>query len=199
MTQRELKREEIILKAMEIFAKRGIDGTSIKDLAEYLGTTKSYFYFYFSSKDEIIFSIQKYIMDSAISHLKRLKEMNITAAKKVEGWINWHFDALKENKTEVDFMYQAMFSKYVLKTKEKFKQEFRNMHGLYASLIADIVKEGQKRGEFRNSSDSTLLASLMVGSLFSGVKLAYLGFMDVERIREDVKKSILMMLGYEKV
>lgn len=199
MTQRELKKEEIILRAMEIFAKEGIDGTSMQDLAEYLGTTKSYFYFYFSSKDELIFSIQKYIMESAISNLKRIKKQNIPAAKKVVKWINWHFDTLMKNKTEVDFMYQAMFSKYILRTKEKFKQEFKNMHGLYVSLVVDIVNEGQEKGEFKNTSNPTVLASLMVGALFSGIKLAYLGFMDAEGVNEGVKKSILMMLGYEGV
>lgn len=199
MTQREAKKEEIILKAIEIFAKRGIDGTSMKDLAEYLGTTKSYFYFYFSSKDELVFSIQKYIMDSAISNLRNLKIRNISPVKKVEEWVNWHFNVLKENKTEVDFMYQAMFSKYVLKTREKFREEFRNMHKLYVNLISDIIREGQESGEFKNPSNPVVLSSLMIGALFSGIKLAYVGFMDMERVREDVKRSILTMLGYEKV
>jgi hypothetical protein len=39
----------------------------------------------------------------------------------------------------------------------------------------------------------------MLGSLFSGLKAAYLGFKETDYIKEGLKSSLLMMLGYEEV
>ncbi len=193
------KRGEIILKAMEVFAKNGVDRTSISDLAQHIGTTKSYFYFHFSSKEDLIFSIQKYIMDGAISHLERVISLDLNPAEKIKAWIDWNLDMIRERKVEVDFMYQAMFSKYVAKFSRERREEILEIHRKYISLVGKIIREGQERGFFKNPYDHEILATFMLGSLFSGLKAAYLGFKETDYIKEGLKSSLLMMLGYEEV
>ncbi len=43
--------------ALRLFTEQGFEGTSIKDIADAVGTTKSSLYYHFASKDEIIRSI----------------------------------------------------------------------------------------------------------------------------------------------
>jgi len=193
------KREEIIKGAMEVFVKNGIDRTSLSDIAEHLGTTKSYFYFHFSSKEDLIFSIQKYIMDSAISYLESTVAKNITPAEKIKSWIDWNLDRVKERRVEVDFMYQAMFSKYISKFSRERREEILEIHRKYINLVGEVIKEGQEMGIFKNPYNPTVLATFMVGSLFSGIKVVYLGIEDADYIKESLKFSFLMMLGYEGV
>jgi len=193
------KREEIIKGAMEVFVKNGIDRTSLSDIAEHLGTTKSYFYFHFSSKEDLVFSIQKYIMDSAISYLESTVAKNITPAEKIKSWIDWNLDRVKERRVEVDFMYQAMFSKYISKFSRERREEILEIHRKYINLVGEVIKEGQEMGIFKNPYNPTVLATFMVGSLFSGIKVVYLGIEDADYIKESLKFSFLMMLGYEGV
>ncbi len=193
------KKEEIILKAMEVFARNGIDRTSISDLAEHIGTTKSYFYFHFSSKEDLIFSIQKYIMEGAISYLKGIILRDINPVEKIKVWIDWTLDGIRERKAEVDFMFQAMFSKYIFRFSKERREEILEMHRKYIELVGKIIMEGQNSGKFKNPYDPSLLAALLVGSLFSGLKIAYFGIEDTDYVREGLKFSLLMMLGYEEV
>ncbi len=193
------KKEEIILKAMEVFARNGIDRTSISDLAAHIGTTKSYFYFHFSSKEDLIFSIQRYIMEGAISYLKGIILQDINPVEKIKAWIDWTLNGIRERKVEVDFMFQAMFSKYISRFSKERRKEILEMHRKYIELVGRIIMEGQNSGKFKNPYNPSLLAALMVGSLFSGLKIAYFGIEDTDYVREGLKASLLMMLGYEEV
>ncbi len=195
----DIRKKEIMLKAMEIFAEKGIDGTSMRDLAEYLGTTKSYFYFYFSSKDDLIFNIHRYIMETAIRFVEGLSRGNLSPKRKVESWIRWHFEYIRRRHVFVNFMYHAMFSKYSFKAHKMYKGEFERLHKRYVKAISEMVKQGQEAGTFKNSANPLLVSSLIVGSLFSGVKLAYRGIFPVDEVENAVKESILAMLKYEKV
>ncbi|WIM98792.1 helix-turn-helix domain-containing protein [Actinoplanes oblitus] len=47
-------RTEILRVALELFTERGFEGTSIRDLAEALGMTKSSLYYHFAGKEAII-------------------------------------------------------------------------------------------------------------------------------------------------
>jgi TetR/AcrR family transcriptional regulator len=51
------KRTAIRQTAAALFAERGFDGSSMSDLAERCGTTKSGLYHYYASKEEVLFDI----------------------------------------------------------------------------------------------------------------------------------------------
>jgi AcrR family transcriptional regulator len=59
MQDRELgtTRARIQRVALELFAERGYDKTSLRELAERLGMTKASLYYYFKSKDDIVQSL----------------------------------------------------------------------------------------------------------------------------------------------
>lgn len=51
------KREAILDAALELFAARGVDHTSMSDLASAVGIRKASLYYYFSGKEELVDSI----------------------------------------------------------------------------------------------------------------------------------------------
>ncbi len=50
-------KEKIIEKAIELFEKKGFSTTSIQDIVDELGVTKGSFYYYFSSKEQLLMDI----------------------------------------------------------------------------------------------------------------------------------------------
>lgn len=48
-----LNREVIVAKALEITAREGLDGWSMRELSSELGVVNSVLYHYFSSKDDL--------------------------------------------------------------------------------------------------------------------------------------------------
>jgi AcrR family transcriptional regulator len=50
-------REQIRTVALEMFAERGYDGTSLREIAERLGITKAAVYYHFKTKEDILVSL----------------------------------------------------------------------------------------------------------------------------------------------
>ena len=63
----EERREAIVQRAAELFAKTGFLGASVADLAEACDTSKSLIYHYYTSKEDILFAVMQ-------SHLDQLTE-----------------------------------------------------------------------------------------------------------------------------
>jgi len=52
-------RDEILKVALDLFTDKGFEGTSIRDIADALGMTKSSLYYHFVNKDDIVASLMK--------------------------------------------------------------------------------------------------------------------------------------------
>jgi AcrR family transcriptional regulator len=59
----ETTKERILSVAIDLFAQRGFDAVSLREIAEAAGVRKATLYYYFTSKDEILENIIGYIME----------------------------------------------------------------------------------------------------------------------------------------
>jgi AcrR family transcriptional regulator len=64
------RREEIIAAARELYETKGLSRTSVKDITEYVGVTRSLFYRYFQDKDEITSQVLEVYVDEFIEGLQ---------------------------------------------------------------------------------------------------------------------------------
>ncbi|WP_449538551.1 TetR/AcrR family transcriptional regulator [Ferdinandcohnia sp. Marseille-Q9671] len=72
-----VKKQLIMEKALELFAKQGIEATSVQQITEHTGISKGAFYLSFKSKDELILALIDHFMEqitSDIDHLVKNKE-----------------------------------------------------------------------------------------------------------------------------
>jgi len=58
-----LRREEILLEAVNQFSTRGLDTVSVEDIAKEVGCNKSLVYYYFGSKDDLRDAVMKKLID----------------------------------------------------------------------------------------------------------------------------------------
>jgi AcrR family transcriptional regulator len=55
--QAQRRREQLIEAALAVFARQGVDGTSIKDIAGAAGVAPGLLYHYFDSKDDLVAAV----------------------------------------------------------------------------------------------------------------------------------------------
>ena len=67
----ESKRRRVVTTAARVFAKRGYDQTSIKDVADELGVAAGGLYHYFSGKEELLIAICDELMDPLLAEARR--------------------------------------------------------------------------------------------------------------------------------
>jgi AcrR family transcriptional regulator len=66
------KLESILRTAAQIFAEKGYDKASIRDIARATGVSLSGLYYYFNSKEELLFLIQDHAFGTLLGNLERL-------------------------------------------------------------------------------------------------------------------------------
>jgi AcrR family transcriptional regulator len=66
-------REEILRVALDMFTRQGFEATSIRDIADALGMTKSALYYHFRSKDELatsLFAKRRHELDELVEWIR---------------------------------------------------------------------------------------------------------------------------------
>jgi AcrR family transcriptional regulator len=67
-----MKRQLILEKALELFAERGFEATSVQQITERCGISKGAFYLSFKSKDELILEMIDFFMSQLISDIDQV-------------------------------------------------------------------------------------------------------------------------------
>ena len=57
-----IKKQLIMEKALELFAEKGFEATSVQQITEHCGISKGAFYLSFKSKDELILALIDHFM-----------------------------------------------------------------------------------------------------------------------------------------
>ncbi len=130
------RKEELLEKISGLFAKRGYEKSSMRDIAAHLGITKAGLYYYFENKQQMLVDIINYGMDEALSRMRQELPQIRNAEEKVE-WIIRHqigFYSQHQSQTKVSIHERdALEAKHarVISKKEK----------AYVKIVSQIVKE----------------------------------------------------------
>ncbi|PLR69577.1 TetR/AcrR family transcriptional regulator [Bacillus sp. UMB0893] len=138
-------KEKIIQQSIQLFGEKGFKETSIQDIVDALSVTKGTFYYYYTSKTELLMAI----------HLKYIDDL----LRKQEEIINDDSKLHKEKLHEIVYMLIHDIEKEGLSAKVFFR-EIRNLskedmaevvgkRDLFRIKIQQILEEGIAAGEFR--------------------------------------------------
>ena len=72
--QADARREELLRAALRLFAERGVDGTTIADIAAATGTAHGLVYHYFASKNDLLLAVLERF--SFLAELRRLLDVS---------------------------------------------------------------------------------------------------------------------------
>ncbi|RST72040.1 TetR/AcrR family transcriptional regulator [Siminovitchia acidinfaciens] len=129
------KKQLIMEKALELFAKQGFEATSIQQITEQCGISKGAFYLSFKSKDELILAIIDHFTMQVLSDIDYLVKNT-------------------ENKTLLYDFYQTMFDSFQQQTdfaklflkeqmhtlNEKFVNKMYSYHKSLEQMILTMVE-----------------------------------------------------------
>ena len=73
VAQRGFARERVLDAALNLFAERGVNGTSLQMIADHLGVSKAAIYYQFHTKDDIVLSVVRPVFDD-MDRLVRIAE-----------------------------------------------------------------------------------------------------------------------------
>lgn len=156
-------RQRILAAASDVFAERGFEKASVREVAGRAGISVGGIYLYFRTKEELYTGLMRIQMEEFLGRVEKLRaEPPLTAIKKL-------IDLYMEIAVTRTRMLSAGIKEYDLEFKRPVREAFfRKQHG----IISDILKQGIRDGSFR-SMDCGAVA-LMVLVTLRGAILGYL-------------------------
>lgn len=153
------KKEEMLRSAAKIVSRKGYDRATMDDIAAELLMTKGALYYYFDSKEDLIFQCHDLILRKALNELEEIVSMDIPPEKKFEKIIATHIDYAINEKEMFNMIliphniFEEDHLKHIL---EKRKQ--------YTSVFDRVIEEGIDKGIFK-TSEPKMIRMMILGAL----------------------------------
>ena len=159
--QREASLEKLLSAARHLFVSKGYASTTLEEIAAAVEMTKGSVYFYFGSKEAVLLELlnqaEQIVIDPV---LKSLASSGGNATEKLVGFLH-HQSQLGVSERENMLLIILMSLEFEDgPVARKVKALYRKF---YDGLI-DLIREGQKNGEFRTDVPSRELGSIIVAN-----------------------------------
>ena len=154
--QKKARRKQILQAALATFGEKGFNAANVSDVAARAGVSQGTIYWYFDSKDELL-------VQALLSIFEDLGEGALTAIMQCEtaaGKVRALGRAMVGLMAEIEGVF-PLFMEYWASSARR--QEVGEIWGgilvEYKELIAGIIKEGIRSGEFRQVDACLLYTS----------------------------------------
>jgi len=165
------RRSEIAKKAIEILAKKGIEKTTIQDIASAAGIGKGTVYEYFDSKMDIVKQVTIEFMNEFNVMAEAFKNSDRTQIEMLRVMLGYTVEYLDSFET-LAYVYMEIFLMNIRGGMPEMKKLFDAMFDGIRGMVADIIRSGQECGIFKKDVDAYELASFLFASL-DGLALHY--------------------------
>jgi AcrR family transcriptional regulator len=130
---------EILAHATEVFCEKGYEGASMRDLSRASGMSLAGLYYYFESKERLLFLIQKHTFSTIVQSLKKRLEGTTDAEDRIRILILNHLEYFLNNQpamkvlTHEDDALKSGFGSEIAAIKREY-------YRLCVALVEDLKK-----------------------------------------------------------
>lgn len=159
---------QIVVNALDVFARKGLAGTKISDIARQAGFSQGFVYNYFKSKDELFTKIVDLAAEGAGRTARKACEMPGTPYAR----LYWMAEALLAPESAAMHHWRlVMLQAATLESvPEEAQRVAREKAALPFRYVVPLIEEGQRLGEFVGGDPPTL--ALAYFSFLQGLGIA---------------------------
>jgi len=147
--------------AETLFAEKGFNGTSVRDIAEKANVNLAMISYYFGSKDkllEALFSYRGEYLKITLENMIEDKEGS--SLEKMNTLIDHYIDkVLKQQCFSRIMVREQVLNHTGFTAKLIFEMKKRNQE-----LISRLIHDGQKKGEFKKNIDIAMMMATLIGT-----------------------------------
>lgn len=187
------RQKEIVSVALELISKKGIQGFTIKNLANKIGITEPAIYRHYDNKISILIAILdlfKYNAGQIIS--KELMNENL-AIEKIEQIFIKYLTIFSKNPSFVS----VIFSEEIFKNEPVLINKIYEIIGKNQKNLIEIISQGQKNGDIRIDIEASHLSIIIMGTLRLFVKKWQFSDYSFDLLKEgeNIVKAIKLLIN----
>lgn len=164
INRREKKRERMLEVAAELFSKKNYHEVMMDDVARLTDVAKGTVYNYFSSKEELYFTIMSSKLENLNSSLKNKIATEISVIDSLHTYVIQLYMFMMKYQN-----FFLMYQKEYMNAENEFCDELRAMGDELKSILSDVIYKGKRENQFREM-DESFAVKLVLGSVFGAVQ-----------------------------
>lgn len=188
------KQIQIIEAAERLFADKGFDATSVRDIADDAGVNVAMISYYFGSKEKLLESLFTYRSEASILKLEGLlQDKKISSLQKVNVMIDYYIDKILSQPC----FHQIMMREQVTNFRATTAALIMDMKRKNQLLVTQLIQEGQKHEGFKKNINIPLMMATLVGTVSHVVTTQYyyreinnLQELSTEEFTENLRKNL---------
>ena len=185
--EKTLAEKKILAAAKEIFMQKGLEATSMSDIAKAAGISRTLLHYYFRTKEKLFREIFRSVVDGFMPQLGKIVRGNASVRTKVEKFVDGYIDLLASMPLSPHFIIneiyrdpEGMVSLFlsVESEREKKIRDFDAQHfclSLYSQCVFPFV-----------------LSPVLKSAIFAADAKRYAEF--IERLKRNIKRTAISRL-----
>ncbi|GEP50776.1 TetR family transcriptional regulator [Flavobacterium noncentrifugens] len=156
------KQIRILLVAEKLFAEKGFDGTSIRNISKDAKINIAMVSYYFGSKEKMLESLIYFRTSDLKMQLENLYQEAIEPMEKINKLIDLYITRINKNKC----IYQILHFELSNKKRAVDIKSFTEVKRQNLISLEKIITEGQEKGIFKKDINVILLPPTILGTFF---------------------------------
>lgn len=152
-------KEKITKQSILMFEKKGFSDTSIQDIVEAVGVTKGTFYYYFTSKEQLLMDIHLGYIDDLLARQEAILKKGSGSQEKLESIVFLLISDIKGHGPSGRVFFREM--RHLAKENAAEVKEKRERFRLN---IEKLIALGMQQGEFRQNLQADMIAFAILGA-----------------------------------
>jgi AcrR family transcriptional regulator len=155
--------QELLEAALSVFSQRGFRNTRLDDVADAAGVTKGAIYHYFDTKEELLLSVIDHYQSLAFGRVEEvLAKHETSASERIEQVVKNLFRPAEQRNRRLLALLIRGIAHEVPRVHNRW---LRDGPVRLWTLVASLVDEGKRAGEFRADADSEVAARILISGL----------------------------------
>jgi TetR/AcrR family transcriptional regulator, cholesterol catabolism regulator len=149
------RKDEVLAAAERLFAERGYEATSVRDIAETLSIKPGSLYAHIETKEDLLWDILTEAADRFFAAIRPIVESDLVVIEKIRRTINAHVKVITSSARSA-----AIYMTEWRHLSEPRRTKFAAKRDEYEELIRGLVREGIRAGELGDVDEK--FASLLI-------------------------------------
>lgn len=160
-TKAQQTKEKIFMVAARLFAEKGYNGVSMREISELSGVTKPTIYYYFVNKEGIYSSLLDASIESGRRQLHAIADEPGPIKIKLIKIVKQRFQLAIEKPEFTKFVQTLFTSSAKLPFLDRYIEEAKHER----RRIADLIQKGINSGEFGATANPALACEIFIGTI----------------------------------
>lgn len=187
----DLRREQILNAALALFSKKGIDSTSMSEIAKQCELSKATIYHYFDSKDDMVIALLNSLFAHDADAFEAFQNQSYGASQRLMTYAKSYATTVS-TQPHLFAVFIEFYSNSI--RRELIREILAGYFEAYAIAFTQVFQQGYENGEFQRGN-SQLAADTFISLLEGVIIMSFIRKTDINKCIEESTQLFLNSLG----